>query len=43
MRRKMEETVAVNKRLKDSLEKKKNVRAMRGENDKTLIGSGGTR
>jgi len=40
MRRKMEETVAVNKRLKDSLEKKKNVRAMRGENDKTLIGSG---
>ena len=40
MRRKMEETVAVNKRLKDSLEKKKNVRAMRGENDNTLIGSG---
>ena len=40
MRRKMEETVAVNKRLKEALEKKNNVKAMRGENDRTLVGSG---
>merc|ERR1719239_886419 len=40
LRRKMEETVAVNKRLKVAMEKKKNARATRGENDKTLAGSG---
>jgi len=40
LRRKMEETVAVNKRLKEAMEKKANARAQRGENDKTLVGSG---
>merc|ERR1719187_2429667 len=40
LRRKMEETVAVNKRLKEAMEKKASARAQRGENDKTLVGSG---
>jgi hypothetical protein len=39
MRRKIEETVAVNKRLKDALEKKAMVRAQKG-GDKVLAGSG---
>jgi hypothetical protein len=41
MRRKIEETVAVNKRLKDALEKKAMVRAQKG-GDKVLAGSGNT-
>jgi hypothetical protein len=39
MRRKIEETVAVNKRLKDALEKQAMARAQKG-GDKVLAGSG---
>jgi kinesin family protein 4/21/27 len=39
MRRKIEETVAVNKRLKDALEKQAMARAQKG-GDKVLTGSG---
>ena len=40
LRRKVEETMSINKRLKEAMEKKANARAQRGENDKTLVGSG---
>jgi len=40
LKRKMEETMAANKRLKDAMEKKNNARKIKGENDKNLAGSG---